>query len=178
MKSSVLRVFVGFVLLSLVLALIGCGGIPNNGNSSNSTPSNVPPGNTGGPGPGSVPSNPEFLYLSTSLNPQIFGFAIDPNNGKLSLVPGAPFTDDTTTPRVCSIFCSFIPFKLLGDPAGRYLYAVSSTGRLTQFKLDRSGKPTINASVTDMGKALYIRAEILLIFSTSSTCLPSGQIRR
>jgi 6-phosphogluconolactonase (cycloisomerase 2 family) len=143
-KTSVLRVFTAFVLLLLAIAFTGCGGVSSSNSNNPSNPAN--PGATGTTGPGGS-SSPEFLFTSTSFNPQIFAFSVNPATGKLAAVSGSPFADTAFAPRVCSTNCNFHPFILHGDPGGKYLYAIDGTSSaLTQYRVGPSGQLTKNGT--------------------------------
>jgi 6-phosphogluconolactonase (cycloisomerase 2 family) len=91
-----------FVLLTLAWALSGCG---TGKMLSNPLPNNPPPTSTS-----------EFLYVTA--NKQILGFTVNTSTGAL--------TSPTTTPGPDTTLA--LSTTLVGDPAGKFLYALDTQG--------------------------------------------------
>ena len=73
----------------------------------------------------SVDPTGQFIY-ATQLLPkqQVVGFAIDGDSGKLSKVPGSPFS-------------SSMPYSLACDPSGRFVFVGSDGGQIAVFSVSR-----------------------------------------
>ncbi len=100
------------------------------------------------------PSN-RFLYVANQVSSNVYGFAVDPESGILTPIPGSPFSDPVTGGAGA----------LASDAAGRFLYVANvTTNNVSQFAIDPNSGGLTRVGETAAGT-----------FPQAITIDPSGQ---
>jgi 6-phosphogluconolactonase len=137
---------------------IGCAGVAqsnvaNAGASSpgaQPSPGSPPPANPGNPSPGTQ-QQVEYLYLPSLADCAVPSYAIDPNSGLLTNLPGAPFPTGANS----------VEQALAHDPTERFYF----TGNVPAYPHgEQTGDPTISALKRDSATgALVLQQKIPVV---------------